>query len=163
MSQMPELPLRYIPFHEIELCSNKLVDVSIPIAVNDTAVFLVGKGVVPLVWLSAPAEPTSSQWVHVVKESRSSNPAVEVNTDPDAGTVRITLADTVVLTAATLSPNEVIVEQLDLRPLGLAIHGDQSGLHIGTQSLVHNTFKSVMVAFAVGVPHAQQQTNPVTD
>lgn len=46
------------------------------------------------------------------------------------------------------APPEVVA--LDLRPVGLDIHGDSLGLMIGSNQLKNNTFKNVYVMVGIG-------------
>jgi len=145
-----QLPTRYSPYHELILCSNRLVDVPIPLLIAETPVFLVGQGAVPIIWLSAPSEPGSKIWNYVVKEGQSMNSAVEVNNDKVKRRAEVTVGGTIVLCAVAETKERAVIEALDLRPVGLAVTGDPSGMMVGGMTLVTNKFVNVRVALTFG-------------
>jgi len=49
-----------------------------------------------------------------------------------------------------ISDNSASVVQMDLRPIGLNIYGDESHLVVGTHQLVSNTFQNVYVMIGIG-------------
>jgi hypothetical protein len=150
MTYVLSLPETYTPFHILELCSNKFVDVKVPMAVRDFPVLLVGRGVVPIVWLGAPRQIGASDWIFVVAEGQSNNPLVQVDIDKAKGRVVIKAGGTVLLQARTAAQDHAIVEKLDLRPVGLAVTGDTSTLHVGTNQLSGNTIQAANTGIALG-------------
>jgi hypothetical protein len=150
MAYVLGLPETYMPFHRLELCSNKFVDVKVPMAVRDFPVLLIGRGVVPIVWLGAPRQVGASDWIFVVTEGQSNNPLVQVSIDKAKGRVVIKAGGTVLLQARTNSPDDAIVEKLDLRPVGLAVTGDRSALHVGTNQFSGNTIQGAHTGIALG-------------
>lgn len=144
------LPETYTPFHILELCSNKFIDVKVPMAVRDFPVLLLGRGIVPTVWLGAPRQIGASDWIFIVADGQSSNPLVRVDTDEAKGRVVIKAGGTVLLQARTVAQDRAIVEKLDLRPVGLAVTGDKSTLHVGTNQLSGNTIQGANTGIALG-------------
>jgi hypothetical protein len=150
MAYVLGLPETYTPFHILELCSNRFVDVTVPMAVRDFPVLLIGRGLVPIVWLGAPRQIGASDWTFVVTEGQSNNPLIQVNVDKGKGRVVIKAGGTVLLQARTASQDQAIVEKLDLRPVGLAVTGDRSALHVGTNRFSANTIQSAHTGIALG-------------
>ena len=145
---MKPLPDGYKPYPELRLCSNKLLGSSIPILVNDFPVFLIGIGAAPLVWLAAPTGPDT--WKYIVEASRSLLPTIRVDIDLLAFSIKVFIGPELVLAARNETSEIAEVNKLDLRPLGLVVHGDSKGLFVGTNSFVNNTFKGLGAAFAIG-------------
>lgn len=145
-----ELPARYSPYRELNVCSNRLVNVRIPILMHENPVLLVGSGSYPMVWLSAPLEPGARRWGYVVKESKSLNPAVSVHIDRKQKSVNVRIEGEDVLFVQADSAVRATISRLNLRPIGLAVHGDRQGLQAGGVSLSANTFENVHTAFAFG-------------
>lgn len=151
MSYPQVFPRSYKPFGTLELGSNSLVDVPVPVGVRDTPVFLVGKGrPFPLLWLAAPSDSSGGFWGFVVKEGKSYNPAVSVTNDKARHSVTARVSGQVVLQVRTTGSDSATVERLDLRPLGLDVVADRSHLRIGGTQLSKNTFRGVETAFALG-------------
>lgn len=150
MTYVASLPGEYAAPKQLTLCSNILRNVQVPIAIEGTPILLIGKGTVPLVWLAAPIGMAGQRWVYVVQASRSMNPAVTVRTDLKIGTVVVKVSGSTVISGRAVSPEQITVDKVDLRLLGLAVFGDQSGLTFGGARLQQNIFDNVGTAFAAG-------------
>jgi hypothetical protein len=55
-----------------------------------------------------------------------------------------------VLDAESIGESDVLIKEIDLRPLGLNVYGNQSGLKLGGMQLSNNTMSGVEVAFSLG-------------
>ncbi len=150
MSSDIELPERYSPFPNLAFCSNELVGGKVPISVRNFPVLLVGRGIVPLLWLAAPSEPGSKSWTYVVRESQSANPAIRVSVEKEKGVITVYTSGQEVVKARTITSERAEVSYLDLRPLGLAIEGNTSALRVSGMTLSNNTFRGLQTAFAFG-------------
>ena len=149
------LPPEYHPFRELNLCSNVLVDVPVPILVGGRPGLLVGQQLgllanLPLVWIAAPTSPGSNDWVFVVEMNRPLRPLIFVAYDRPAGTVQVRVGDTLVLRAKQTSKDTAVVDALDLRPLGLVAYGDGKAINVGGMMMERNRFERIEVAFAIG-------------
>ena len=56
----------------------------------------------------------------------------------------------VLLVSATLFDRETVHLKIDLRRIGINIHDDQTGLHIGRNTLTGNSFADCATAIALG-------------
>lgn len=152
------LPPGYTPFGELTLCSNMLVNVPVPLSVRDQPALLVGRGLSllvpePKIWLAAPAGPDSKDWSFVVENSQPLRPLITLTTDKKTGAVEVQvggLLGTVVLRVRATAPDAAVVDELDLRPLGLVVYGNERELHIGGMMMERNRFTNLQVAFAIG-------------
>ena|SRR2546425_1036320 len=145
-----QLPTQYRPFKELTLCSNVLVNVTVPLAASGQPVLLVGRGTsVPLLWLAARTSPDSKVWVFVVEAGSPVRPLVAVETDHQRGNVTVHVGGTLVISAKKLSDDSAAVESLDLRPLGLIVYGSTKELHIGGMMMERNTLANLGTAFAI--------------
>lgn len=66
------------------------------------------------------------------------------------GTTEVTLGDKPLIRVQKSGENEAIISFLDLRPLGLRLHGNADQLVFGTNTFVNNNFESLGVM--IGVP-----------
>lgn len=144
------LPKNYIPYDELHLCGNTLKNVRIPFLIGETPVLLIGKNTVPQVWLSAQTSPGSHEWKYIVEENRSLNPAVYVDAQGENRTVYVRVSNIVIIKVAAHSPTKAVIEVLDLRPIGLNVYGDSSGLSLATNKYAGNSMMNSQVAFALG-------------
>ncbi len=142
------LPLTYKPYQELVLCSNVLRNVLVPIMVNDFPVLLIGKEL--NIWLAAPLNQEASQWRYILEGHLSNRPDVVLNYSADAQVLEIKYRDKQLLGMRQESPNKAMVYQLDLRPIGLSIFGDEIVLDVSDYKLSHNIFDNIPVMIAVG-------------
>jgi hypothetical protein len=145
-----KLPDGYVPFNQLELCSNTLVNVKIPFSVGRTPLLLIGKGKNPLVWLSAPARPKSDEWRYVVESNRSLNPAIFVEVNDQENTVVVRIKNLTIIKVVTKGEDSAVSDTLDFRPIGINIYGDKNGLTVGASKFAHNSVRNAQTAFASG-------------
>lgn len=143
------LPPQYQPFHDLLLCSNRLIDVSIPLLFGSTPVLLIGQGLVPLIWLSAPIDQTEKKWGFILKGGKSANPAVNVLTDIQKREVQVTVSNIEVIRVTAEADHKAVVHQLNLTPIGLEVTGTTDGMKIGGMTFVGNAFSNLLTAFAL--------------
>lgn len=146
-----ETPSLYEPYKKLTLCSNLLVNVIVPFAIEERPVLLIGRGgLTPMVWLAAPTEPSLRIWRFIVDGNKVAHPAVEVQIKVSSRTVQVDIASQKALMVRANSIDEATVEHLDLRPVGLDIQGDENGMRLGGTTMSENHFENTHVAFALG-------------
>jgi hypothetical protein len=145
-----QLPANYAPFETVEFCSNRLIRVKVPIAFDSTPIVLLGSGNLPRLWVSAPSNPSWETWSYIVEENRSLNPVVKVEQNEKEQMVLVKVSGVIVLQARQTGSSSLIVDLVDLAPIGLNVKGSSTGLSIGGMSLKGNTFQDVYVAFGMG-------------
>jgi len=148
MDQRIHLPKEYKPFDYLILCSNKLVNVQIPFEIDGNVPLLIGRNELARIWLNAPSQKPRMQWMPIVRQNRSLHKAVRLIKDENKLIVKISAME--VLRLLKLSANSANVVQLDLRPIGLNIYGDESHLVVGTNQLASNTFQNTYVMIRIG-------------
>jgi hypothetical protein len=144
------LPKDYFPYFELTICGNTLVNVQIPFLIERRPLLLIGKNSVPQVWLSARTSPGSHEWKYIVQANRSLNPAVYVEAQDENRTVYVRVSNTVIIRAVAQSETKAVVDVLDLRPVGLNVYGNSSGLSLATNRYAGNSMMNLQVAFALG-------------
>ena len=149
MTYSRALPHRYKIPGGVNLCSNHLTEVEIPLEFRGQPLLLVGEGAVPLLWLAAPESPGGQDLGWIVKESSSVNPAVNVDIDRKKGRVSVRVTGELVIQLEK-RVETIEILRLNLRPLGLNVVGDRKGLTIGGTLLSGNKISRSEVAFALG-------------
>ena len=144
------LPKDYFPYPELNMCGNTLLNVQIPFLLEQTPLLLIGTNSVPQVWLSARTSPGSPEWKYIVQANRSLNPAVYVEVQEENRTVYVRISNAVIIKAVAQSETKATVEVLDLRPVGLNVYGNISGLNLATNRFAGNSTVNSRVAFALG-------------
>ncbi|MCM4153660.1 hypothetical protein DHD05_18870 [Arenibacter sp. N53] len=156
MESTNKLPENYIPLHELNVCSNKLMGGAKLIGINDFAPILIGDGVIPKIWIFAKIK--DNIWIPLIKESKTSHPEIFIINDKINREIGIGIADTIVIKAKMTSDKVCEVNAIDLRPIGIDIHGKENELHIANSNFSNNTVKSS--GFFVGISELGSAVNP---
>jgi hypothetical protein len=148
-----KLPDDYIPFNHLTICSNIIINGKIIVEIDGNVPLLIGKGELPLVWLRVMVSP--NEWKYVVERNVSLNQNINVELSKINNAVKIVYRDKykIVKTIVNViknTENDVIVDEMDLRPVGLTIYGDKDELHIGTNTLKNNTFSNIHTMIKIG-------------
>ncbi len=157
MGNNHRLPKEYIPFGEIIICGNRFIDGKIPISSERDGksheILLIGKGVLPQIWLAVPILPSSQsnyarpKWRYIVERNKTRMKNVEIKSRPN--TLILSLGISIILEVNKLTDNIAEVSWLDLRLLGINIYGDKNVLNVGTNQLINNTFEKVHTMLAI--------------
>ncbi len=142
------LPPLYHPFKEIEIGTNRLVDGEVLFSLSDNVPLLIGVNGSPRVWLSIPADPKGKTWQTLVRDNKSLNPTVTVKVN--GNTVTIDTPDGIVLKVRKENERLVKVQQINLRPFGINIHGNESSLTVMNSNLSGNMFVGAKVMVGIG-------------
>lgn len=149
MEDTSRLPEDYVPFKTLHVCGNRFVSGSFIVKVGQRIPILIGKGVVPLVWIAIAAKG-EKEWTFIVARNTSVNPELSILFSKNDHSTTIKLKNSVIIKVRKLNEDETEIVTMDLRPIGLKIYGDENGLHIGTHFLAGSTFEGAETMFAIG-------------
>jgi hypothetical protein len=151
-SPIDDVPEDYIPYTSVQLCSNIILNSKFILEVRGFHPFLIGKALFPYVWLSAPGAPGQGveNWPRVVERSTAKFPSIRIQHFRQAKSLSLSINETRVLQIASYSDDAVVVDQIDLRPLGLLIFGDTAKLTVGTSSYSSNRIEGGRSFLAIG-------------
>jgi hypothetical protein len=139
-----DLPYDYEPFEHIDLCGNHLQNVRFLVRLKEQHPLLIGKGIVPYIWLYAPGSADLSRWTLVVERNTSLSPPFRVAVDRLPQTrVRLFGFDRPMLEIAGLAPDRIAIYQIDLTPIGINLIGDREGLQVGADTLAGTSMAGV--------------------
>lgn len=130
-------PNGYKPFEILTICSNTIKGGGNLVSIGDVLPLLIGKGDKPQIWLLALANSKNNEFVTVVERSISKHPAVKVY--EENGLLNVMISGDIVLSVRQDSEDKVTVTSLDLRPLGLNMHGNEDSLNVGGGSFSRNS------------------------
>lgn len=157
MSIANGFPPGYKPYASVNLCGNTLRDVGAIFEIDNVRPILVGRGTGghPQIWLLARLSSTAS-WRPVVTcntavvSTLSENRKVTVIIDATQPQTVVMVGNVIVVNAKHNGETDSVdISALDLRPLGLNIHGDDNvGLLFANNRFVRNTMSNVRTAFA---------------
>lgn len=150
------LPNDYIPFNEIVFCSNLFINGNVLIQIGNDAILLVGNGEVPLIWLKYPTN--HNNWAYIVEKNTPLHKDISIFANNRTTTMIFNLLNTIndniiknynldikktIIKVSKISNKKAIIEELDLRPIGLEIYGNNDGLNVATNYLKNNSFVNV--------------------
>lgn len=142
-----QLPKSYKPLKKLVICSNTLTGGGNLVSIKGEFPVLIGKGSTPTVWLKAVADSSTQELMPVVEKNKSLHPAIKVIAKNN--TVEILISGETILSAKGTSQDVVIVDHLDLRPIGINVHGDSSSLSVGGNTFSRNSMHggSTLIGF----------------
>jgi hypothetical protein len=142
------LPSSYQPYEKLTICSNSLIGGGHVVELAGALPLIIGYGEKPQVWLQAISNPEKMEFVSVVENSVSKFPTVEVK-EID-GSIIITIQGKQVLKVRNVSNSEAVVENMDLRPIGLNLYGDANNMNIPNGSFSGNSMSGGGVLLGLG-------------
>lgn len=150
MPKIINLPADYTPYRTLNICGNKLINGRVSFEVNGFVPFLVGVGEEgPLVWLQLPSNKDLTVWQYVLRANRSLHNAVKViDTKTE---IKVFIKEVLVIHTVASSDSEATILTLDLRPIGLKVHGNADGMEIGGNTMRNNVFENVDAMIGIGV------------
>jgi hypothetical protein len=153
------LPPDYVPYAELVICGNWLINGQVPFVIGGEAPLLIGKGPIPQVWLKVPMSVGGKDWEYLVQKNKVTWPAVRPFSSlvqvllplrPDQNTVEVHYTRNRILRVRSDSETKATVEEIDLRIFGINIVGDKSGLNVASNNFVANHFENVRTMIAIG-------------
>lgn len=145
---MNNTPSNYKPYHQLIICSNKLVDCNYFIDHNGFYPILIGQELIPLIWINNRIEKNNP----IVEQSISKDTRIkiDINVLEKKLTVRLLGYNGVkndIILNMTYDNNNAIVDILDMRPLGYNIYGDSKGITAGGNTYSQNEFINIKSMF----------------
>ena len=137
-----QLPKSYTPYQNLTVCSNTLIGGGNLIAIGEILPLLVGSGEEsPKVWLQAPNQPNGKNYIPLVTASVATHPNINIITNNQS--LSISIFETIIIHITQINSESAIIDQLDLRQIGLNIYGDSNSLVAGGSTFSHNIFSGV--------------------
>ena len=141
------LPTDYHPFKTIRIGKNSFENAQALVTIGGHAPLLIGKGVVPRVWLSVLGKQPGNEWIELIVDNLS--PQSVLTVDSRKFLLKVD-KDATMVCRATSTVNDVLnINGLDLRPLDLEIYSDAQGLHIMGSTMTANMITGVPVVMVV--------------
>ena len=142
------IPSEYESFDKLIICSNTLIAFGAIFKIGDIEPIIVGKGLkLPTIWLRAKSN--KKDWVSIVERSVSLNSQIQILDDVNTGST-IIKAQNIIILSAKQNGSTCVIDNLDLRPLGLDITGNSAYLNVGGSKFSGNTFQGVGTFIGIG-------------
>lgn len=141
------LPADYHPFKTIRIGENCFENAQALVTIGGRAPLLIGKGEVPRVWLSVPGKQPGDDWLELIVDNQS--PTSVLTVDSRKFLQKVDKGAAMVCRATPTVNDDLIINGLDLRPLGLEIYSDAQVLHIMGSTITANKISGVPVVMVV--------------
>ena len=148
MFTLSKLPNSYRPYKKLKICSNVIEGGGVLAVMGKVPPLLIGSGESPMIWIQAPADPKGKNFAELMKGSIPSHKAINVVSD--GGALTVFAAGVKIFYIVQTDVDNASVEYLDLRPIGLNIHGDLKGLYVGGVTFSTSTFSGVGALVSLG-------------
>lgn len=142
------LPENYTPYDTLLVCSNKISGGAKIASIDGIYPLLIGKGKRPLIWLQAIVDSKSRKFEEIITESVSKHPLV--NLFDDGSSIHVKVSGEKILSLRLKESNVAEVHFLDLRPIGLDIHGNKNSLQVGFASFSNSSMSGGGALVGVG-------------
>lgn len=139
------IPVEYKEYKEVNLCSNELQNVKYFFGIGNVPPIIVGKGDDgPICWLYIQ---NNGVWKEAVTANRSNFLPLQVFAHGNK--LLIQLTNEIILDSFEDKNSKLIIEKINLKPMGFNIEGDSKGLNVGGN--VISTNKIIGGRFFVGL------------
>ncbi|MBE0406788.1 hypothetical protein ACT3TI_08130 [Psychrobacter sp. AOP22-C1-22] len=146
-----QLPKEYSPFNKVWVCSNTFNEGEIIFEVEGNPVFLIGRdneSHKTLLWFNAPIKGNNTnRWHNIISKNKVNDVKYELNTTEYGN--EVTFLDQPLLQFKIMDDN-LVINIINLTPIGLNIYGGLSSLTIVGNTLSGNTFTGVSTMIAIG-------------
>jgi hypothetical protein len=151
-SQVFSPPKGYEPFESVNYCGLRAVNVRYFVEAEGFPPLLVGKGRSPQVWLAKLTEDPHEPWQWAVSGNIAEDPAFKVRTDDIKRSVTVKRRGIPIITARVGPFNTLTVDYIDLRPIGIYIHGENGALFACDNKMSNCAYMNVENVFDIGPP-----------
>lgn len=141
------IPIEFVPYETVEICSNKLINGYAIIGIGDFAPLLIGKGETPQVWFYY--QDAKGNWLPLIQQNTSSTPRIKIENKIENKSTRIWMESTLIIEAYNQLNDYCKITQIDLRPLGLNIYGTDKELFFAGNSFKNNKFSMIKYMFGI--------------
>jgi hypothetical protein len=141
------VPWNYNAPRKVEIGTNTLENVNFIVKFKGFIPVLIGDGERPHVWLNIPTNKEGTEWIPLVKDNFSTNPAVIVVEKDNS--VKIATPEGIVLDCAKMEDGTLKVNQLNLNPFGLKLESNAEMLTFMNSTFQRNGFKNLDTMFVV--------------
>ncbi|WP_156921036.1 hypothetical protein [Fundidesulfovibrio putealis] len=140
------VPDGYTPFGTIELCGNTIINGEILFLINTFIPLLIGTGKQPRIWLSGYAKNNAYPIQYIVDSKSQAN---FVHIKRNANKTKVKIESNNIITIIKTSADKITIPHIDLRPIGINIHGDTTELKVSNGTLRKNKFVNtkIMIKF----------------
>ena len=124
-----ELPEEFVPYSSARVCSNELSGIPIIVQAGDQPVLMVGSGRKPHVWLNG--RKSNDEWYQVVQNNIPKANLVSVKANHSQHSIEVRMDDQLLLSARQISASRLLIDFIDLSPIGIAVTGSAERLEEG--------------------------------
>lgn len=157
ISKEQVIPKEYIPMKQLVFCGNKVSNYQYLISDNGFYPILIGDGAIPRIWIFA--KMPNKEFMTVVEDSVSNINQIKI--DIRSSENKIEIKDTVsnIIILKLIYDDIPSIIYMDLKPIGYLIHGDETKLMIGNNTLHGNTISNVQTVIGLETKQSPSQSS----
>ena len=146
-----ELKISNYPSHlkkleKLDICSNILIGGGDLIKIENFVPLIIGAGATPKIWITIKI---ANNLIELIKENLTENNQIKIEISQSLRKVKIFAENKIIISAKMINDNECLVDELDLRPIGLNIFGNTNELNIAGTNLSNNSISGAK--FLIGM------------
>lgn len=146
MITVDNTPKNYKPYSHLTICTNKISNYTNLFVINDNIPLLIGCGDKPMIWIQGAVKNKSALFID---STISKSNQIKITEEDGVITIIFSFkknyqtSNVILLKIKQIKEDEATVSQLDLRPIGLNIYGnDSDGLTAGNIKLFRSTINA---------------------
>jgi hypothetical protein len=130
-----DIPTEYKEYNTVNLCSNELENIKYLFGINSFPPIIIGKGQdAPVSWLYIR---NNDIWTEIINSNKSKDIALQVFAHDRKLLIQFDSIN--ILDSYEDENGKLIIEKINLKPLGLNIEGNEKGLEIAGNVIAKNT------------------------
>ncbi len=146
--KLDALPKEFIPYKQLEIATNKLIDGVALVSVNGFIPVLIGKGETPEIWVTIPADQKGAEWRPLISKNESLLDVITVIVKDKV--IQVSMSDNIVLEVKEITSESAEITQCNLRPFGINVFLEDDCLKVMTNRYSGNTITGAKIFIDVG-------------
>ncbi|WP_367105037.1 hypothetical protein [uncultured Psychrobacter sp.] len=146
-----KLPEEYVPFNKVWVCSNTFNNGNVILEVDSKPVFLIGRDKEihkTLLWFNSPEKGSNiSNWINVISKNKVNDMKFDLTITEYGNEVSF---DRKPLLQYKIIDSNLVINMIDLTPIGLNVYGGLSSLTIASNNITNSMFTHVNTMIAIG-------------
>lgn len=140
------LPKDFKKLEVLEVCSNKIIGGGNIFGIDNFAPLLIGDGEYPRVWLYSRIDKVN--WTPIIKDNESLHSDLRIYENSEERRVTIIMGVLPILSVVKIGNRHCKVDQMDLRPIGYNLYGNNDRLVVSNSNFTGNVAKGI--SFMIG-------------
>jgi hypothetical protein len=144
MTNALKLPKKYSPHLSVFICSLTIYKYKVLFRINDLIPLLIGSGQYPRIWINTTRNIQSRKVEKCIENNKIIHPGFSIIHKVP---ITVKAEKFTILTISETNSRHITISQIDFRPIGINLYGDERGLNFGGSHFSNLTFSDVDTIF----------------